>query len=185
MTSNRLLVIEKLVFAIPPNMVEAGDGEITIDDALIALLAYRHSSDAVLMNQGGDFLHSIVELPDGCNPEDPMAFTKERLLEWLAESKHVVAGVAHTLVYDEDLKSYRNAYKADDLKIFAERKAQYLESLKNGELSQEDLEHPKDIESIPIVVGGVGGRLEKPESIIIPPDEPSDPTAAEGSEDIG
>lgn len=170
MTTNRIFVIEKLVFAIPPNMPEVS-GEPTIDDALIALLAYRASSDAVLMNQSNDYLHSIVELPDGCSPEDPMAFTKENLLKWLSESKHVVAGVAHTLVYDEDLKSYRNAYSENNLKTFQERKAEYLASLRDQNLEQADLESVdhNSVESIPIAQGSVG-RFERPESIIIPPD---------------
>lgn len=182
MTTNRLLVIEKLVFAIPPNMPEVS-GEPTIDDAFIALLAYRSSSDAVLMNQSNDFLHSIVELPDDCSPEDPMSLTKENLLKWLSDSKHVLAGIAHTLVYDEDLKSFRNAYSDKNLTTFLERKEAYLKSLEGQHMDQTDLESVGDgVTSIPISQGGVGGRYERPESIIIPPDTES---TTGGSDDDG
>lgn len=165
MTTKRLLVVEKLVVAIPDD-ANVGD-ELTIDDALMYLLQFRSTAGAKLQNQLGDFTHCIITLPDSCNPEDPMALTKEALLNYLDERPDItVAGMAATVRYDEELKAYRNCYSGKDLEVFNARKGVYLERLAKDHISADDLTPVSDNNSTEIMKGGTG-IYQKPDAVIL------------------
>jgi hypothetical protein len=130
MLGKRLLVIDKLVLAVPDS-IPSKDGreELTIDDMLEWLLRYRKTADAVTQNNRyGNFRYFSADIPKGANPNDESTYNMQTILDYLSESpeKHV-GGMMTALVYDDELKSYRNAYTLDEDEEFQERKAQLLE----------------------------------------------------------
>lgn len=130
--AKRLLVIEKLVVAIPDDFIGTDHPdrpELTINDALRFLLNYRESHNAVIENQFGNFEYTAMDFPHDTIPEGEMletTFTKEKLLEYLtAHPEKSVAGAIFSLIYDEELGGYRNCYRGTEQAEF-EKKKQYL-----------------------------------------------------------
>ena len=70
--AKRLLVIEKLVVAIPDDFAGTDHPdrpELTINDALRFLLDYRESQNAVIENRFGNFEYTSMDFPADTMPE--------------------------------------------------------------------------------------------------------------------
>jgi hypothetical protein len=140
METKRVLVIEKLVLAIP-DQFQSDDGrdEVSIDDALRYLLQYRQTAKAVLQNRVGNFTYFAADYPDDVIPEDASSFTKDKLLCYLLnEEKKEAVGMMATLIYDEDLKAYRNCYDEKEQKRFNAQKEQYMQYLQGNLPTEEE-----------------------------------------------
>lgn len=142
--TNRLLVIEKLVVAIPDDY-GADPNKITIDEALQIFLQQRQTAKAVLFNTSGNYVYFNAAIPAGVNPEDPNDFTSNLLAATLGQNPDLdYAGLLFTLVYDEDLGGYRNIYNPQEEKEFNIKKALYLQSLKEKEKPEEGTENTQE-----------------------------------------
>lgn len=131
MKTKKLLVIEKLVVAIDDDYPTADPNKITIDEALRYLLEKRGTAKAVLHNTAGNFVYFNASVPVGISPDVPETFTKEILLGVLDQNPDLdYAGVMMTLLWDEDLKGYRNIYNASEEAEFQKKKEEYLAFLK-------------------------------------------------------
>lgn len=145
MKTKRLLVIEKLVAEIPDDFPTADPNKITIDEALQYLVSARQTAKAVLHNTAGNYEYFNAAIPVGISPDVPETFTKEILFNTLDQNPGMpYAGVMATLVYDEELKGYRNIYNATEEAEFQKKKAEYLEYLAN-QLKDDSDEEESDI----------------------------------------
>ena len=126
--TKRLLVIEKLVVAIPDDFAGTDHPdrpEITINDALRFLLDYRESQNAVIENRFGNFEYTSMDFPADTMPEGKGSenFTKETLLKYLADHPEKnVAGAMYSLIYDTELAGYRNCCRGSEQMEFEQRK---------------------------------------------------------------
>lgn len=130
MTGKRVLVINQLVVAVPDELQSAdGREELTIDEILQWLLEYRKTANAVTRNNRmGNFLYFSMDGPNGCNPENPLEYNAQALMNYLNEAgpEKMVAGMMTALVYDEELGGYRNCYYGDEEAEFQVKKQQML-----------------------------------------------------------
>lgn len=150
MVGKRLLVIDKLIVAVPDEIASMdGREELTIDAMLEWLLRYRKTADAVTKNNRyGNFLYFASDLPKGANPENPDEVSLQTLLNYLvdSDSSKRVAGMMYSLIYDEELGSFRNAYPEDDDEEFQKTKQAILDARHAAEefRMRSESEHDED-----------------------------------------
>lgn len=160
----RLLVIEKLVVAVPDDY-GSDPNKITIDEALALLLQQRQTAKAVLFNRNGNYVYFNAVIPEGINLDDPTDFNSDTLVGAIRQTEGLdYAGLMFTVVYDEDLHGYRNIYTPKEEAEFLVKKAMYLKA-------KEEAEHQEDAsESIDI---------EKGETVSPVEDDPADRTTTQ------
>lgn len=123
----RLLIIDKLVVAVPDAFGHDENTPVTIDEALQFLLDYRKSGGAVMANKiGRNFSFCVGDFPDSTNPE-MKNYTLDLLVQYLQDHpEKVMAGMISTVIWDPDFQAYRNAYEPTDEALYQERKQQLL-----------------------------------------------------------
>ena len=147
MAGRRLLVIDKLVLAIPDDLGPYGAKiPATIDEALKYFLEYRNTAAAVIESRIGNFNFAVADYPDDSNPETKN-YTLDNLVQYLQDNpEKVMAGMINSLIFDDDLGAFRNAYDTPNERVFQERKAQLLKQRAKEE-SGETTEDADDEES--------------------------------------
>ena len=123
MNTKRMLVIEKLIINIPDELKSKdGRDEVTIDEALEWYLNYRKTQIAALENNFGNFHYFFANLPAGMYPDKPETMNTEKLADYLSQhSSQCSAGMMASIIYDEELKAYRNCYTEDEMKLYQEK----------------------------------------------------------------
>lgn len=146
--TKRVLVIEKLVVAIPDDFESKdhpGSEELTINDALRFLLDYRQTPSAVMENRFGNFEFTSLDFPKDTVPEGlgSETFTKEKLLSYLSEHPEKAAvGAMYSLYFDQELGGYRNCYRGAECDEFNAKKQFVLDYYANKKAEDPDKDTP-------------------------------------------
>lgn len=144
MNTKRMLVIEKLIINIPDEL-QSKDGrvEISIDEALEWYLNYRKTQLAALENNFGNFTYFFANLPAGMYPDKPETMNTEKLAEYLAHHKsQCSAGMMASIIYDEELKAYRNCYTEDEM-VQYEAKMKVLRKMREKDKQSDKISNDK------------------------------------------
>lgn len=129
MKTNRILLIEKLVVAIPDDL-KAKDGrdEISLAEIFDYLAQFYRTADCAMHNQHGNYKYFFSNLPEGMIPSDLTSMDPNKLLQYMLEDPTCqIAGTMASLILDEEIGGYyRNSYTEREMQVFQERKKNLL-----------------------------------------------------------
>lgn len=125
MQTNRVLLIEKLVVAIPDD-IKAADGreEISIAEVFDYLAKFYRTAECAMNNREGNYKYFFSNMPDTMIPTDPSTMKSDELMAYVMGNPECsIGGCIASLIYDSDIGGYyRNAYTEREMKVFEERK---------------------------------------------------------------
>ena len=125
MQTNRVLLIEKLVVAIPDDL-KATDGreEISIAEVFEYLAKFYRTAECAMNNREGNYKYFFSNMPESMIPTDPTTMNTNALMQYVIDDPECsIGGCIASLIYDMEIGGYyRNAYTEKEMKLFEERK---------------------------------------------------------------
>lgn len=125
METKRVLLIEKLVVAIPDDVKsEDGRDEISIADAFEYLAKFYRTAECAMHNKEGNYKYFFSNMPESMLPSDPVTMKTNDLMQYVIDDpESSIGGCIASLIFDEEIGGYyRNAYTEKEMKVFEERK---------------------------------------------------------------